>query len=365
MKVSHTLSLYLALQYFFWLLGVFLIFMAIAMLFDVVEMLRRTADKDHVSMGFILYLSSLKLPYLAQSTLPFMTLFAAMLTFWRLARANEAVVARAAGISAWQFILPAFLITIVLGVISVTVVNPMAATMLEKFQKIEAEQVRNRTSMISVSRNGLWLRQKDGDRAHSVIHALRVSPTDLMLHDVIIFRFDDNNRFTARIDAPTIKLNDGYWSIAEGWQSSTKPETLPIIDFRIPTDLTKNNILESFSQPDTLSFWRLPKFIETIEAAGFSGHRHRLHYYTLIAYPILMASMILIAASFTLRINRRTGTSAALLGGITCSFALYFVTDIVHAMGLSASVPILLAAWTPAGISTLIGLAMLFHLEDG
>ena len=209
MKVSHTLSLYLALQYFFWLLGVFLIFMAIAMLFDVVEMLRRTADKDHVSMGFILYLSSLKLPYLAQSTLPFMTLFAAMLTFWRLARANEAVVARAAGISAWQFILPAFLITIVLGVISVTVVNPMAATMLEKFQKIEAEQVRNRTSMISVSRNGLWLRQKDGDRAHSVIHALRVSPADLMLHDVIIFRFDDNNRFTARIDAPTINSTTG------------------------------------------------------------------------------------------------------------------------------------------------------------
>jgi lipopolysaccharide export system permease protein len=32
---------------------------------------------------------------------------------------------------------------------------------------------------------------------------------------------------------------------------------------------------------------------------------------------------------------------------------------------LSASVPIMLAAWTPAGISTLVGLAMLFHLEDG
>ena len=105
-----------------------------------------------------------------------------------------------------------------------------------------------------------------------------------------------------------------------------------------------------------MSFWRLPRFIKTIEAAGFSGHRHRLHYYALIAFPLLLSSMILIAASFTLRINRRTGTTAALLGGITC---------IVHALGLSASVPILLAAWTPAGISTLIGLAMLFHLEDG
>ena len=134
---------------------------------------------------------------------------------------------------------------------------------------------------------------------------------------------------------------------------------------RLPTDLTKDNILESFSRPETMSFWRLPHFIKTIEAAGFTGNRHRLHYYALIAYPVLISSMIFIAASFTLRINRRTGTTAALLGGISCSFALYFVTDIVHALGLSASIPILLAAWTPAGISTLIGLAMLFHLEDG
>lgn len=74
MRVSPTLSLYLALQYLFWLVGVFLIFMAIAMLFDVVEMLRRTADKDNISLGFVIYMSALKLPFLAQTTLPFMTL---------------------------------------------------------------------------------------------------------------------------------------------------------------------------------------------------------------------------------------------------------------------------------------------------
>lgn len=365
MKVSTTLSRYLAFQFLLWLIGVFVIFMAIAMLFDVVEMLRRTSDKDQISLGLVLYMSALKLPFLAQSTLPFMTLFAAMLTFWRLARANEAVVARAAGISAWQFILPAFLITFLLGAFAVMVVNPMAAAMLEKFQKIEAEFVKNRPSMISVSQSGVWLRQNDGGGEHSVVHALRVSPQDIVLHDVIIFRFDENNHFLERIDAPTASLRRQYWLIPEGWRSTPKPETSPVVNMRLPTDLTKDNILESFSRPETMSFWRLPHFIRTIEAAGFTGNRHRLHYYALIAYPVLISSMIFIAASFTLRINRRTGTTAALLGGISSSFALYFVTDIVHALGLSASIPILLAAWTPAGICTLIGLAMLFHLEDG
>jgi lipopolysaccharide export system permease protein len=357
--------MYLALQYLFWLTGVFLIFMAIAMLFDVVEMLRRTADKDDITLGLLLHMSLLKLPFLAQTTLPFMTLFAAMLTFWRLARANEAVVARAAGISAWQFIFPAFLITILLGALAILVINPLSATMMERFQKLEAEHIKNRTSLISVSRNGLWLRQLDGGGGFSVVHALRVSPQDLVIHQVIIFRFDRDHHFLERIDAPSAALQPGYWFIPEGWLSTPKPETVPVVDLKLPTDLTKNNILESFSSPETMSFWRLPEFIRTIEAAGFSGHRHRLHFYALIAYPVLLSSMIFIAASFTLRINRRTGTTAALLGALSCSFALYFITDIVHALGLSASVPIMLAAWTPAGISTLVGLAMLFHLEDG
>lgn len=364
MKVSRTLSTYLALQYLFWMVGVFLIFMAIAMLFDVVEMLRRTADKE-IGLGLVLHMSLLKMPFLAQTTLPFMTLFAAMLTFWRLARANEAVVARAAGISAWQFILPAFLITALLGIIAVTVVNPLSAAMLEKFQKLEAEYVKNRTSMISISQSGLWLRQIDDGGGYSIIHALRVSPQDLILHQVIIFRFDKDHHFLERIDAQNAALKPGYWVIPEGWLSTPKPETVPVVDLKIVTDLTRTNILESFSSPDTMSFWRLPAFIKTIEAAGFSGHRHRLHYYALIAYPLLLSSMILIAASFTLRINRRTGATAALLGGLGCSFALYFMTDIVHALGLSASIPILLAAWTPAGVTTLLGLAVLFHLEDG
>jgi lipopolysaccharide export system permease protein len=38
---------------------------------------------------------------------------------------------------------------------------------------------------------------------------------------------------------------------------------------------------------------------------------------------------------------------------------------VVFALGQSAAVPVLLAAWTPAGVSLLLGASMLLHLEDG
>jgi lipopolysaccharide export system permease protein len=136
-------------------------------------------------------------------------------------------------------------------------------------------------------------------------------------------------------------------------------------EFWLETDLTVGSIQDNFAPPETMSFWDLPIFIEALESAGFSAVRHRLHWHTLLAAPLLMCAMVLIAATFTLRHTRRTGTVFVISGGVLTGFVLYFFSDIVFAFGLSDSIPVTLAAWTPSGVTTLLGLAMLLHLEDG
>lgn len=365
MRLSATLTSYLGRQYLSWLIGVFLVFMSIALLFDMLELIRRTSGEDGPGLWTVTQMSLFKLPSLLEKTLPFIILFAGMATFWRLARANEAVIARAAGMSAWQFILPAIVITLLIGAFQVTAVNPFSAAMLRKYENLEALYLQRKTSQLAVSKSGLWLRQATGDEGYAVIHALRVVQERMELRDAIIFRFSRNNRFVERIDAAKMNLEDGFWRVSEGWSSAPGRATRPLREVRVPTDLTKTQILESFAPPESMSFWDLPEFIGVLEAAGFPGHRHRLHLHSLLAFPVLLASMILIAASFTLRINRRTRVAYAMMAGLICSFTLYFLTDVIHALGLSASIPVPLAAWSPAGISTLLGLALLFHLEDG
>jgi lipopolysaccharide export system permease protein len=78
-----------------------------------------------------------------------------------------------------------------------------------------------------------------------------------------------------------------------------------------------------------------------------------------------LCAMVLIAATFTLRLTRRGGTTLLIAGGVAVGFILFFLTDVVFALGRNASIPVVLAAWTPAGVSVLLGLALLFHLEDG
>jgi lipopolysaccharide export system permease protein len=54
-----------------------------------------------------------------------------------------------------------------------------------------------------------------------------------------------------------------------------------------------------------------------------------------------------------------------LIGGVVSGFVFYFFSKVVYALGLSATLPVVLAAWTPATVTGLVGLAALFHLEDG
>jgi len=135
--------------------------------------------------------------------------------------------------------------------------------------------------------------------------------------------------------------------------------------FRLPTDLTETKIVESFASPETVSFWELPGFIEVLEKTGFSAQRHRLHLNSLLAEPLLLCAMILIAAVFSLRHTRRSGVFMAVAGGVLVGFVLFLASKFVLAVASSGAVPVALAAWTPALATTLVGLATLLHLEDG
>ena len=107
------------------------------------------------------------------------------------------------------------------------------------------------------------------------------------------------------------------------------------------------------------------RILELLERAGFSGHRHRLQFHRLLSTPILFVAMILIAATFSLRPQRRGRVGLLILSGIVTGFLLHLISNFVFALGLSNRLPVELAGWTPAGVSLMLGVALLLHLEDG
>ena len=337
----------------------------VTFLLDYIELIRRSGTRMQATLGVLLEMAALKLPHTAQEVLPFAVLFGTMLAFWRLTRNHELVVARAAGVSVWQFLTPAILVALLIGIVAVTMLNPVASLMEATYEKLESRILRQGSDELSFSGSGLWLRQSDLAGNQVIIHAGKLMPGELILDTVTVFFFDDLTRFTSRVDGRVARLERGDWLIEDGLRWLPDGPPAPFEDLRLPTTLTPRKIEESFASPDTMSFWDLPGFIALLEQSGFPAQRHRLHFNILLARPFLFCAMVLVAATFSLRMQRRGGATLMIVCGVVSGFLLYFLSDIVFALGLSAKLPVTLAAWTPAGVSLIFGVSMLLHLEDG
>lgn len=364
MHLSFALSRYIARRFLTSIGLVFLVIVAVAFLIDVINLGDRAASREGADFGVVLGMAMLRLPYIAQKVLPFAVLFGTMLTYIWLTRSNELIVTRAAGVSAWQFLLPSLVLAMALGVFVITVFSPLSSTMISRFERMEAQHLRGQESLLSVSPGGLWLREGDAERQF-VIHATQVTGSGRVLRNVIIFAFEGEDRFVERIDAAAATLTDGYWDLDDVLVTRPDMSARAVDHMRLPTELTIHRIQDSFASPETMSFWALPDFIQTMEAAGFSALRHRIHWHSILAVPLLLSAMVLVAATFSLRLTRRGRLGLFVLAGLASGFLLYFVSDVSLALGMSGSLPAILSAWAPATIFAMLGSALLFHLEDG
>ncbi|MBK18002.1 MAG: LPS export ABC transporter permease LptG [Rhodospirillaceae bacterium] len=364
MRVHPTFAAYISRQFLTWWFGIFLILVALIGLFDTIEITRRTASLKNVAITDVMAMVLFKLPHLAQKAIPFTILFGGMMTFWRLNRHHELVVARSSGVSAWEFLTPVLVVAALIGVVKITVYSPFASAMMFKYEQLEARYFKGDHSLAAISGKGLWLRQPMPG-GNYILHASKITPSTMSLQKVIIFQFRGTENFISRLDADAATLGINQWHLENVRVTAPEKPLKTVSNLSIPTNLTLENIQDSFAKPETMSFWALPGFIEILEKAGFSGLRHRLYWHSQLADPALLCAMILFAAGFTMRPARRGGATGIVIVGVATGVLIYFTTDVAYALGLSSRLPVFLAAWSPATVGCLLGAGLLFHLEDG
>lgn len=362
----QTLGIYIGRQFLIGAGIVLGLLVVVMFTVEVIEHLRKAGDRPDVTILAVMQLSLMKLPSTIQKLWPFVFLFGAMLALTRLSNSSELVVARAAGVSIWQILAPLLLVATAVGAFLVMVFNPVGAALSGRYDQLSNQYFKGQSSLISVSvRTGLWLREVS-DTGHQVIHATSVSGNGEILNDVTIFTYGLNDAFERRTDAETARLIQGAW-LMKNARITTPDQPRRLLDeTRVPTTLTFAQIVDSLAAPETLSFWELPGFIDLLEKSGFNALSHRLHWNSLLALPLLLSAMVLLAATFCIRLSRRKGgTGWVFFLGAMSGFAVFFITDLVEAFGSAGKLPIILAAWTPAAVTTMSAIAAMFHLEDG
>lgn len=361
--ITTTLARYFAGRFILASLAAFLGIFVLIVLVDYIELMRRTASIANASALFVAQTSFFRVPQLLERVMPFCILIGAMSCYLALSRSLELVVARAAGISAWQFVTPALVSSLVLGVLATTIYNPLSAVMQERAKEMEAELFSGRAAGLQDA-SGFWINQSTSE-GQAIINAASSQGQGVRLAGLTVFRFAPDGTFKERIEAREAALEPGRWHFKDVRRyTMTDP---PVIqrDFSLATTLTPAQVRNSFATPETVSFWQLPDYIKSSAGSGLATAGYRLQYQKLIARPFLLAAMVMLAAAVSLRFFRFGGVQKMVLSGVGAGFLLYVLQKVTEDLSKAELMHPLAAAWLPVCVGGLTGFLALLYQEDG
>ena len=338
----------------------------IIFLINFVELSRTVGVRaKEVSAATVFGLACLESPTVILILLPFAFLFGVLGAFVNLNRRSELIAMRAAGFSAWRFILPAASAALVIGVATVLALNPVASAMSDEFQKLETKLMEG---YLDDAPKAIWIRQ--GDKQHQmIIKAKQNLGPGVHLRDLSVFMYDldpdGSLRFARRIDAADAKLQHGRWVLTNAKEGQPGQQGQLSGTLSLPSTLNERTALERFSSPAAIPFWGLPSMIQRTERAGFSATPYRLQFQQLLATPLMFAAMSVLGAAFSLRLLRLGGLAGLAGSGVALGFVFFFLNQFCNALGKGDVIPAAVAAWTPPILALLAGFTLLCYTEDG
>ncbi len=365
-----TLYYYIARKFFLNLVRVQIALLAVLLLFVTTDVMRFFSERG-VEPKVYIQLISVSLPESLSTVFPLVVLLGSMFTFLGMSRSSELVIVRASGVSALKTLLAPAIVTILIGLITIAAWNPILAATIRKTSEIRAEYTGQGGNQMSISREGLWLRQT-GENSNFIIQARNSSRNGDILYGVRFHEFSTEGDLVRRIEATRAELQPGAWKLfaATQWRFLDKnlfetADIRPYPEIVLPTDLTSDRILSSFAAPKTISIWNLPAFINQLNASGFSAVRHEVFLQSQYATPLTLIAMMLIGAAFSLKHIRFGNVGVMALLAILSGFLMFAVKNVAESLGQAQEVPILLATWAPPMAAALFALAFVLHLEDG
>ncbi|WP_138933910.1 LPS export ABC transporter permease LptG [Roseovarius arcticus] len=362
-----TLHLYFARKFLWTYLGITAVFVVILGLIDMVDELQ---DFPELPVWDVAEIVLLNLPHANYEILPLVMILASVALFVRLARSSEMVVVRASGLSGLRGISAPMLMAALVGLVSITVFNPLVAASSKRYHDLVASYRGDGTNVLALASEGLWLRQGSAS-GQTVIHADAASADVSELFDATFLSFSPDGEPIRRISARRASLGVGEWVLEDVklWQLSmganSEAGAERLASMTVPSALTREGIVDSFGKPEYIPIWDLPDFIANLEEAGFSARRYAVWYQMELARPIFLMALVLVAAAFTMRHVRTTNTGASVLVAIMLGFSLHYIRNFAQVLGENGQIPVILAAWAPPAASLMLALGIVLHMEDG
>lgn len=271
--------------------------------------------------------------------LPMAVFMGTLLASYNLTKSSESIIVSSAGLSPYQAARPLLIGAALIGAFATTVINPYSVRLSTK--NISADQLK-------LVDGAIWLRE-ESPAGYITMKAenMGASSEALIFKNATIYVQNTEFKITQRVEAERLTLSNYGFNATEAIVWNDKAQ-MRHTSWHTPSLLNPQNVLDRYMQPDQISFWQLPRFIEKMNDIGLPVRGHLIQFWTLLFLPLTMIAMASLGVAFSQTKQRRNYSFSVKFGmGIITCFALYFLLNMFSALGSTGALPPLLAVVAP------------------
>ena len=342
---SFVINKYLSKEFTKIIIVSIFIFFCLGLIMNLFEEINFFKDLN-VGIFLPLVLTSLKVPSLLHTMLPFIILVGGIWFFRKIKKSDEVTAMKISGMSNFSVILVPGVISILMGIFFVTLINPLTSVSLEKYETIKGTFDKDKDYLAAITKNAIWIKEIKNNK-NNIIKASSLNDNDLI--NLTIYQFDLNYNFVNRIEAESANIISEKWSlinvnIIDG-DGNFISENLDEIIYESTYNLEKIKTL--YSNLDTVSFWNITSEIKLLKERGYSTKEMETKLHKSLSFPFFLLSMVFLSGVFTLGTPFRENNLTYIFLTIVSCILVYFFNDFSAALGKTERLSVEVAVWMP------------------
>lgn len=342
MKILHR---YLLKQYLRNLCVCLFVFCLLFLIFDFFDRIDNILPED-ADAGTIAKYFFYKIPQTATLMIPVSVLVSTMFTVGILSKNSEITAMRATGATLLWLFRPIIAAGLFVGIISLALnetVVPYTTRRVKEIYNIDIMQ-KNRTG--SYSQGNFWWRSNNDFYSVNMFD----SRTNTLM-DFSKFELLPDHSIAKRTEARRVKWIDPLlgWSMEDvtryKFQDPINPEIKHLQALPLPISSQPQDFYDVKTEPDTMSFRQLRRFIREQAANGIPVTGSITDLQNKLAFPFASVVISLVVLPFSLKPARSGSLAGSFVFGLVIGFSYYAVHSFSLAMGRAELWPPMISAW--------------------
>lgn len=342
------------------LAGLLLLFLV----FDFMDRIDNILSED-VSVWTVLQYFLFKIPFTLTLMLPVAGLASTLLVFGLLSKNSEITAMRSTGVKIIWLAKPVLIAGAALSLAALVLNETLVPYSQKRVKEIYNIDIRQKDQKGGYSESNIWWR--DGNNFFSAgFFDSRVKN----FLDLVQLRMNNDFRVEERINTTRTRWvnKELGWTMEDGidylFDNRALKETTSFSKLPLPISKQPKDLFDFTTDPETMSFRRLRKFIKEQAANGIAVGRYMADMHEKIAFPFINFVVILVALPFALTPARSGSMAGSFTAGMILGFTYYAVHSFSIALGRAELYPPLLAAWMANILLGIMGIILNLGAES-